>query len=307
MRKRIASIVLIASMCMTLSVPTFAVEGNNSYVTRFGVSISSSEYQALIDQGLGESDIDYLDEKTFKQYMDEAGGELISQTESYYICKDDGTNIEVPQNIAEAVASDLNLGIMPTEDEAGYDYANDSVCRLALSLYKFGYSFRSTATVKWLYNPKVDSQDILGITHNGGLVTDANNVTATMWYDYTDDGVNYITKSASAASIKTEVGSGVVCKFNRKVLNPQYLNRNFVYKVEIRSTKNDNSIINAVVQADYFRGTTKLAANLEVDAIAILAAAVTGQPYLAAISLVPKFESAFADVLQADLMYTINP
>jgi len=226
-----------------------------------------------------------------------------------YICKEDGTNIAVSQSVAEGIANNLNLGVMPAEDDAGYDSASDGVCRLVLMLYKSGSVYRSTANVTWLTDAPSNSQDILGIAHNNGFATDADDVTTTMWYDWSNNGTTYTTATGTADSIETDIGCGVVCKFNRTVISPNYNMpcKNFRYKVEARSVKNSTTTINAMVQADYYRGISKLSANLDVDVIALLSTVVTGDPFYTAISLVPEYESDFADVLQADIMYTINP
>ena len=130
-----------------------------------------------------------------------------------------------------------------------------------------------------------------------------------MWYDWSNDGVKYTTNKVTADSIETKVGSGVACKFNRTVISPKYnvACKNFRYRVVIRSTKNSSTLTNAIVQADYYRGIKKLSTSLDVNTIAVIAAVALSENPLAAISLVPKYESSFADVLQADIMYTINP
>jgi len=309
MKKRITSLFLIVAVFCSMLIPSAAATDSAAHVTRFGVTISAEAYQALLEQGLSEEDIDYLNESEYNQYISESGGELLSRVESYYICKEDGTNIAVSQSVAEGIANNLNLGVMPAEDDAGYDSASDGVCRLVLMLYKSGSVYRSTANVTWLTDAPSNSQDILGIAHNNGFATDADDVTTTMWYDWSNNGTTYTTATGTADSIETDIGCGVVCKFNRTVISPNYNMpcKNFRYKVEARSVKNSTTTINAMVQADYYRGISKLSANLDVDVIALLSTVVTGDPFYTAISLVPEYESDFADVLQADIMYTINP
>ena len=307
--KKALSFMLALVMAFSIPCTALAVEEDSDYVTRFGVTISADCYQTLIRQGLSEEDIDYLNEDEYSQYLSEAGGELVNKVETYYICKEDGTNIPVSQGVAELTANNLNLGIVPLEDDAGYDSANDGVCKLSFVLYKSSTAFRSTATVSWLTDPSVNAQDILGIVHNDGLITDGDDVTTTMWYDWSNDGVKYTTNKGTADSIETKVGSGVACKFNRTVISPKYnvACKNFRYRVVIRSTKNSSTLTNAIVQADYYRGIKKLSTSLDVNTIAVIAAVALSENPLAAISLVPKYESSFADVLQADIMYTINP
>ena len=76
MKKKLTALFLALVMCASLCVPAFAAE-QAAVVNRFGVEISTSEYQELIRQGLTDDDIDYLDEPTLEQYLAEAGGELI--------------------------------------------------------------------------------------------------------------------------------------------------------------------------------------------------------------------------------------
>ena len=309
--KKIISILLVLTLSLTMAVGGFA---DNAYFTsRFGVSMSKAEYDELLSQGLSEEDIDYLDFDAFNTYMSEAGGELISRTDIYYIAKADGNNIEVSKSEAEALAQSVNQGIMPMEDFGnGYDSDNDGVCHLALGVYGLSNGrLRHSATVTWLTDPSVNREDILGIGYNTALVTLPGTLTAKMWYDFSVDGLNYDTTGGNAAS--TEIssdGCGVVCSFARTVNHWAYPVpcKDFRYQVEVRTEKNSDSMKYAFIQANFYRGIYALDVSLDLDLMAVLAvvAGVTSSPFPLLLSLVPSIRSDFAQPLQANILYQVN-
>lgn len=310
--KKTISLFLILVLSIMISVPVSAKKTDESYVTKFGVIISENEYQELKNQGLRDDDIAYLDENTFDKYMAEAGGQLISSVENYYICKENGGNIEVSQNVAEEAANNINCGIMTAEDDAAYDSANDGVCRLTLNLYKSGNNYRCTTYVIWLTNPTLTSKDVLGIAYNAGFICDSDDITTTSWYDYTVDGTNYTTVSGVASSMDPQVGQGAVCTFDRVVTSPMYdyPHRNFRYKIEADLRKNSNAdVIYAIVQADYYRAIKTISLNVDVDAIAVLNGIASQDLSAVAegVSIQPEFKDDFAQRQYADVLYTINP
>lgn len=310
--KRFISLLLTVTLCLSLTSFAYA----DSYFTnRFGVSMSKTEYDELISQGLSEEDIDYLDFSTFNTYMSESGGELIGRTDSYYISKGNGQKIEISKSEAEALANNLELGIMPAEDFGnGYDSVNDGICHLSLSTYGLGNgNIRNTATVTWLTNPTTNSQDILGISHNTVLMTNTMQTQTKMWYDWSVDGLNYTTQTGSAQSVKYNAsGTGVTCSFSRVVNDGTFPVpcKNFRYQVETRAEKNNNYEKNALVQANYYRGIQEFEFNINLDLVALAAVIATGSFAAASIplllSIVPEYKNSFADELQANITYTVN-
>lgn len=310
--KRFISLLLTVALCLSLSSFAYA---DDYFTNRFGVSMSKTEYDELISQGLNEEDIDYLDFSTFNTYMSEAGGELISRTDSYYISKGNGQKIEISKIEAESLANNLELGIMPAEDFGnGYDSANDGICHLSLSTYGIGNgAHRDIATVTWLTNPSTNSQDILNISHNTVLIIDPSYTQAKMWYDWSVDGLNYTTQTENADSVVVDAsGTSVTCSFSRVTHNPvlPVPCKNFRYEVVTRTEKNNNYMQYALVQANFYRGTYEFNFDIDLDLVSIIAVCATGSFALASIptilSIVTSFEDSFADVLQANIIYTAN-
>lgn len=302
--RKILCLALIAVMCMPMHISAFEVSNGNDYTNRLGISISASDYRQLLQQGLDEIDIDHLDEEAYTRYMAETDGELIVKADSYYVCSKDGRNIEVPENQAKAIASNINTGTMPVEDEAAYDSASDGVCKMTLILYKTGNSYRSTTRVIWLTIPPMEGQDVLSITHNQGLITNTRSVTTSLFFDWASP-TGIMTYTDEAASITSQVGAGAVCKFNR-VKYPSILNGTYTYKVEMYSSKNSSDITTATLQSDFYRGIEKLNASLSINAIAIIESVVTGS-LSSIVSILPTYSKSFAEVLQSSVFYTINP
>ena len=309
MKKKLTALFLALVMCASLCVPAFAAE-QAAVVNRFGVEISTSEYQELIRQGLTDDDIDYLDEPTLEQYLAEAGGELIYTSETHILCKADGTNVELTESEAKAIAAELNqeAEIMPLEDDTGglSDADTDSVCTLTLVVYKAGNYYRSYATVVWETLPPHNAEDLLMLVHDDVLITDTDDITTTMWYDWSNDGT-YHTATTEADSMTLEgYGHGGVAHFDRVVTSSSYNYncKNFRYKVEMRSVKNNSSTLNALIVAEFYRGIKVIDFdfNIKTD-IKISAAKISIAPIL---TLSARYKETKAPKILSDIVFPVN-
>lgn len=170
---------------------------------------------------------------------------------------------------------------------------------------------RHSATVTWLTDPSVSTEDILGIGYNTAIITDTSTLTAKKWYDYSTNGINYYTTTGNASSTNiSSDGCGVTCSFERTVNHWAYPVpcKNFRYQVEVRTIKNSDSMKFALVQANFYRGIYELDFSINLDIMTVMAvvAGVTSSPFPLLLSLTPSIRSSFADTLQANVLYQVN-
>lgn len=299
MRKKIISVVLTFAVCLSLSIPAFA--SGMGTVNRFGVHLSDDEYTSLLNQGWSDQDIDYMSRNEADKYLSETGRELLYVKEKYYICKKDGSAFETSEANAENYAQMLN-NVMPASQS---DSDDDGVCMVRLAVSEYRGKYRSVATAEWLTSapPTENTKDILSVLHSNGLLSAKRDMTATRWYDYSNDGVRYRTQVDDITSFKSETGGGIACDFAREVRTPKYNApcKNFRYRTIIESEKNSNGDTRkAVIDANFYRGIKKISVS------ANLSLSIKPSSAGASLTISPKYESKFAQVLQAEAIVDLN-
>lgn len=160
-----------------LSILTFSLfighTSANEYENYYGISMTSAQYNNLINQGFSENEIYYMNEETFESNKD-IEATLVAETEKYYktLYTDLNGNsytLEITQNEYE------NQGLMNQRGTVTTEYK-----RMVSTISRLTDTFRYKVTMGWLNFPSTRSYDIIGI----GFEDDVY-ISSSLYFSYT--------------------------------------------------------------------------------------------------------------------------
>lgn len=229
-----------------ISLLAFGICVNNvkalNYENYFGITMTETEYNNLLNQGFNEEEIYYMNESTFDENKN-LGAELVSVNSKYYksIYTDLNGNpqvVELTKEQYENEASNHMRGYVQTT----YKRMDAYISKIDNTYYRY------KVTVGWLQLPAVRSYDIIGLAFEGTNIT----IPGSIRFQYTyciSDGTCY-TDASFYYRAKNYNGGSAVYKFPTNAIS---MSTSLYYDVT-KSTS--ETVTSQVIHGDYAHATT---------------------------------------------------
>lgn len=162
-------------LILSLLIFTFCLNNVNAseYINYFGISMTSQQYNNLLNLGFSENEIYYMDEDTFEANKD-ISAELVARDARYY--KSIYTDLNGNEQTVEISKEEYdNQGTLNARGTVSTTYKE-----MVTTMSRNGDKFRYKVTVGWKQMPSVRSYDIIGI----GFEDDVY-ISSSVYFNYT--------------------------------------------------------------------------------------------------------------------------
>lgn len=145
----------------------------SEYVNYYEISMTTEQYNNLLNLGFSEDEIYYMDENTFEQNKD-LSAELVSKNQKYYktIYTDLNGNVQTTEITKDEYE---NQSEMNTRGTVNTEYKT-----MISTISKLTNTFRYKVNLGWKQMPSVRSYDILGIGFEDDIY-----ISSTLYHGYT--------------------------------------------------------------------------------------------------------------------------
>lgn len=215
-----------------------------NYENYFGIEMTNTEYNNLINLGFNEEEIYYMDETTFNDNKD-LNAELVSVNSKYYksIYTDLNGQPQVVELTKEEYENEANhqiRGYVQTE----YKRMDAYISRVDSTYYRY------KVTLGWLRMPVVRSYDIIGLAFEGTDVTISGLIN--FQFSYCVESADCFTDTSYYYKAKNYNGGSAVYKFPTEA-------RSMTVKLYYDVIKNtSDTITTQIIHGDYAHATSSV-------------------------------------------------
>lgn len=217
----------------------------DEYENYYGITMTSQQYNNLLNQGFSEDEIYYMSEETFVLNKD-VTATLVAQNQKYY--KTVYTNLNGDTYSTEITKEEYdNQSLMDPRGTVNTEYKN-----MISTISKLTNTFRYKVTVNWNKIPSTKSYDIIGIGFEDNIYISS---LVNFSYTYADSDGNYTTSTLDYGNYKTSTGGSAVYKIPSGIKS---LSAVLYYDV----SKNTSSTITSLKMCgDYSHATSNISAS----------------------------------------------
>ena len=162
-------------LILSLLIFTFCLNSVSAseYINYFGISMTSQQYNNLLNLGFSENEIYYMDEDTFEANKD-ISAELVARNAKYY--KSIYTDLNGNEQTVEISKEEYdNQGTLNTRGTV-----STTMKEMVTTMSQTGNKFRYKVTVNWKSMPTVRSYDIIGIGFSDNIY-----ISSSVYFNYT--------------------------------------------------------------------------------------------------------------------------
>lgn len=195
------------SMYLIISLLIFTFCLNNvsasEYVNYYGITMTSQQYNNLLNLGFSENTIYYMDENTFEENKD-IEATLVASNAKYY--KSIYTDLNGEEYSVEVTKEEYdNQGTLNARGTVSTTYKE-----MVTTMSNNGDTFRYMVTVAWKQMPSVRSYDIIGIGFKDDVYISSS---VYFNYSYCESSGDCITDTLYYNKKKLSTGGSAVYKF----------------------------------------------------------------------------------------------
>lgn len=167
--KRIKLYALAAMISFTL---LLGQVNASEYINYYNISMTSQQYNNLLNLGFSEDEIYYMDQNTFESNKD-LSGELVSKNNKYY--KTIYTGLDGNSYSTEISEDEYeNQSSMNTRGTVSTEYKN-----MVTTITRLTNTFRYKVTLAWKQMPSFRGYDIIGIGFNDDVY-----ISSSLYFSY---------------------------------------------------------------------------------------------------------------------------